>query len=77
MKVTQYLLNNPNYPTKATLTAYLQTPTPGSPLQEFPALIIVPGGSMTHIPVAESEKNRDCLCCTRLPSLYPPLYVFE
>lgn len=57
MKITQYQLNNPNYSTKATLTAYLQTPTPGSQLQEFPALIIVPGGSMTHIPVAESEKT--------------------
>ena len=57
MKITQYQLNNPNYSTKATLTAYLQTPTPGSQLQEFPALIIVPGGSMTHIPVSEYEKT--------------------
>ncbi len=41
----------------ASLTAYLQTPTPKSPVRKFWPLIFVPGGSMTHIPVEETEKT--------------------
>lgn len=48
-------LNLPN--SKATLTAYLQTPTPKSPIQKFRPLVIVPGGSMTHIPLEETDKT--------------------
>lgn len=46
-----------NNDTPAYLTAYLQEPTPHSPWQQFPPLIIVPGGSMTHIPVQEADKT--------------------
>lgn len=57
MKIVQLSLQDSNYHTPATLTAYLQTPTPRSPWQQFPALIIVPGGSMTHIPKEETDKT--------------------
>lgn len=57
MQIKKIPLENPSYQTKATLTAYLQEPTPKSPWQEFPPLIIVPGGSMTHIPVEEADKT--------------------
>lgn len=57
MQIIKQSLADKNYTTQATLTAYLQTPTPKSPWQEFPPLIIVPGGSMTHIPPEESEKT--------------------
>lgn len=43
--------------TPATLTVYRQTPTPKSPVSRFDPLLIVPGGSMTHIPVEETEKT--------------------
>lgn len=57
MQVVSIPLANDHHATQATLTAYLQEPTPHSPWQEFPPLIIVPGGSMTHIPVEESDKT--------------------
>ena len=57
MKIVTIPLATADHPTKASLTAYLQEPTPRSPWQEFPPLIIVPGGSMTHITTAESEKT--------------------
>lgn len=57
LQITTYPLTTPARATKATLTAYLQTPTPKAPVQAFPALVIVPGGSMTHIPEAETEKT--------------------
>ncbi|WP_295730940.1 alpha/beta hydrolase [uncultured Limosilactobacillus sp.] len=57
MKIIQLPLQNERHATHATLTAYLQTPTPHSPWQKFPPLIIVPGGSMTHIPKEETEKT--------------------
>ncbi len=57
MKIETISLADQDHFTNATLTAYLQTPTPKSPWQEFPPLIIVPGGSMTHITTEESEKT--------------------
>lgn len=57
MQVVNINLSNQRYRTQASLTVYLQTPTPKSPVQEFPALVIVPGGSMTHITAEESEKT--------------------
>ena len=57
MKVIKVKLGNQDYSTQAELTVYMQTPTPRSPIQHFPALIIVPGGSMTHITSEESEKT--------------------
>ena len=58
MKIETISLADQDHFTNATLTAYLQTPTPKSPWQEFPPLIIVPGGSMTHITTEESEKRQ-------------------
>lgn len=57
MKIIQIPLANQNYHTPATLTGYLQTPVPKSPVQQFRPLLFVPGGSLTHIPVEESEKT--------------------
>lgn len=57
MQVVTINLSNSRYRTQAFLTVYLQTPTPKSPVQEFPVLVIVPGGSMTHITAEESEKT--------------------
>lgn len=57
MKIIQKNLSTNKYQTKATLTGYLQTPVPKSPVQQFRPLIFVPGGSMTHIPVEQSEKT--------------------
>lgn len=57
MKIETISLATKSHTTNATLTAYLQTPTPKSPWQAFPPLIIVPGGSMTHITTEESEKT--------------------
>ena len=57
MQIIHFPLSRANYKTHASLTVYLQTPTPRSPIQEFPALIILPGGSMTHITTEESEKT--------------------
>lgn len=57
MQIIKQSLADEHYATHATLTGYIQTPTPRSPWQEFPPLIIVPGGSMTHIPPEESEKT--------------------
>ncbi|MDO4855141.1 MAG: alpha/beta hydrolase [Limosilactobacillus gorillae] len=57
MEIKTLSLTTSKHPTPATLTAYLQTPTPKAPVQAFPALVFVPGGSMTHIPEEESEKT--------------------
>ena len=57
MQVQTYSLTTDHRTTPATLTAYLQTPTPGSTVQQFAPLLIIPGGSMTHIPVEETEKT--------------------
>ncbi len=57
MKITTLPLATAGHQTRATLTAYLQTPTPKSPVQAFEPLLIVPGGSMTHIPEEETEKT--------------------
>ncbi|WP_251545535.1 alpha/beta hydrolase [Limosilactobacillus caecicola] len=57
MQITTIPLADADHATNATLTAHLQEPTPNSPWQAFPPLIIVPGGSMTHIPPEESEKT--------------------
>lgn len=57
MQITTYPLTTASRTTPATLTLYRQTPTPKAPVQQFPTLIIVPGGSMTHIPLAETEKT--------------------
>lgn len=57
MNITQMPLATNDYDTPAYLTAYLQEPTPKSPWQKLPPLIIVPGGSMTHIPVQEVDKT--------------------
>ena len=40
MKIETISLADQDHFTNATLTAYLQTPTPKSPWQEFPPLII-------------------------------------
>lgn len=42
--------------TKAVLHGFLQTPDEALPEQNYPAIIIVPGGSYTHIPEAQAEK---------------------
>lgn len=57
MEVQKISLNSSSYQTSAYLQLYLQTPTPHSPQQQFDPLIILPGGSMTHISWAESEKT--------------------
>lgn len=57
MNITKISLATHHYDTPAYITAYLQEPTPNSPWQQFPPLIIVPGGSMTHIPVQEADKT--------------------
>lgn len=57
MEIHKINLNSQDYSTAAYLQLYLQTPTPHSPKQEFDPLIILPGGSMTHISWAESEKT--------------------
>lgn len=57
MEIKTLSLTNGKQTTQASLTAYLQTPTPKAPVQAFPALIFVSGGSMTHIPEEESEKT--------------------
>lgn len=49
MEIKTYPINE-----HAQLTAYLQSTYPG---QELPAILIVPGGSMTHIPAESSEKT--------------------
>ena len=54
MEIKTLSLTNGKQTTQASLTAYLQTPTPKAPVQAFPALIFVPGGSMTHIPEEEA-----------------------
>ena len=57
MEIIQKNLSTASYQTKAVLTGYLQTPVPKSPVQQFRPLIFVPGGSMTHIPVEQTEKT--------------------
>ena len=49
MEIKNYSINE-----HAQLTAYLQSTYPD---QELPAILIVPGGSMTHIPIESSEKT--------------------
>lgn len=57
MKIQEIALTSQAYQTNAFLQLFMQEPTPNSPQQEFDPLIIMPGGSMTHISWAESEKT--------------------
>ena len=57
MEILTQSLNSAKRQTQATMTAYLQTPTPNSEVQTFDPLLIIPGGSMTHIPEEETEKT--------------------
>ena len=57
MEILTQSLNSAKRQTQATMTAYLQTPTPNSEVQTFDPLLIIPVGSMTHIPEEEPKKG--------------------
>lgn len=55
MQVIQKSLSTKNYATKATVTGYLREPDEHAGHTSLPAIIFVPGGSYTHIPVQQAE----------------------
>lgn len=60
--------------TCAQLTGYLHQPDTNAHQTNLPAIIIVPGGSYTHIPVAQAE-SRHGFRWARLPGLLLGIYA--